>query len=321
MQTIITNLRDKINEQTLIMQQQAIKPTTRDVAVMHVVDKVEEAPKPKPEVRDVAINHRTEIDNKEEIEKQLIITNNYIKEIEQLRIENINLSNNLEELIKRHTKHVVTRGTNACEQPILYSVGTNTKKVNTRDVQVMFTPKSRDVSLTTDRFFHTRDVGLLCTLGNAEQQEKIVELEEIKRKYEFMIEESRKQIKSYRDVAQTCNLDFKEHRSVSLGCNLEPIKHTRDVSMRCNLDEEFRRLRDVCIGCNLEQKPDQKDASIFVNTYEPVIQYRTLVTEKRDFCIGVQMEDVEKTSMAKELVSLKLPKVINIFDLIIDCRD
>ena len=78
MQTIITNLRDKLNEQTLIMQQQAIKPTTRDVAVMHVVDKVEEAPKPKPEVRDVAINHRTEIDNKEEIEKQLIITNNYM---------------------------------------------------------------------------------------------------------------------------------------------------------------------------------------------------------------------------------------------------
>ena len=69
-------------------------------------------------------------------------------------------------------------------------------------------------------------------------------------------------------------------------------------------------MRDVCIGCNLEQRPEQKDASIFVNTYEPVIQYRTLVTEKRDFCIGVQMEDHEKTSMAKELVSLKLPKVI-----------
>jgi hypothetical protein len=40
MQTIITTLRDKLNEQTLIMQQQQQKPQTRDVAIMHVVDRV-----------------------------------------------------------------------------------------------------------------------------------------------------------------------------------------------------------------------------------------------------------------------------------------
>lgn len=137
MQTIITTLRDKLNEQTLIMQQQLVKPQTRDVAIMHVVDKVEEPPPPKPELRDVAINHQTVIENnKELIEKQTQIINTYIGEIEQLRIENVRLSTNLEELIKKHTKHVITRGTHAPEQPVLYSVGTNTKRTSTRDVQV-----------------------------------------------------------------------------------------------------------------------------------------------------------------------------------------
>ena len=317
MQTIITTLRDKLNEQTLIMQQQLIKPQTRDVAVMHVVDKVEEQ-RPKPEYRDVAINHRTEIDNKEEIEKQLEITNNYIKEIEILRLENTKLSSNLEELIRKHTKHVVTRGTHAPEQPVLYSVGTNTKKTCTRDVQVMFTPKSRDVSLSTDRFYHTRDVGLSCALGVAEQQEKMQELIEIRSKYELMVEESRKQIKSYRDVSLLCNLDFKEHRTVALGCNIEPCK--RDVSMRCNLDEEFRSFRDVNIGCQLDVRPEQKDASIFVNTYEPVIVHKQIVKEKRDFCANVLFEDMEKVQMAKELVALRLPKPTRDVAICVDSR-
>jgi len=58
METIITTLRDKLQEQTLILEKALLKPVTRDVAIMHVVDKVE---KPKPELRDVAINHRTEV--------------------------------------------------------------------------------------------------------------------------------------------------------------------------------------------------------------------------------------------------------------------
>lgn len=45
MQTIITTLRDQLRDQTVIMHQLQIRPVTRDVAVMHVVDKVEE-PKP-----------------------------------------------------------------------------------------------------------------------------------------------------------------------------------------------------------------------------------------------------------------------------------
>jgi len=304
MQTIITKLRDKLNEQTIIMQQQLVKPVTRDVAVMHVVDKVEE-PVVKPELRDVAINHRTEVDDKELIEKHTIITNTYIKEIEMLRIENAKLTTNLEELIKKHSKHVVTRGTHAAEQPILYSVGTNTKKNTTRDVQVMFTPKSRDVSLSTDRFYHTRDVGLMCTLGLAEQQEQMAELLEIKRKYEIEVQERVKQIKSYRDVAIVCNLDFKEQRSVSLGCNLEPVKQMRDVSLKCNLDEEFKKLRDVCIGCHLDVK-EQKDACFNVNTIEPPA--KPVVKEKRDFSMYVLLEDTEKTQMARELAVFKIPK-------------
>lgn len=40
METIITTLRDKLSEQTLILEKALIKPVTRDVAIMHVVDKV-----------------------------------------------------------------------------------------------------------------------------------------------------------------------------------------------------------------------------------------------------------------------------------------
>lgn len=40
METIITTLRDQLNEQTLILEKALQKPQTRDVAIMHVVDKV-----------------------------------------------------------------------------------------------------------------------------------------------------------------------------------------------------------------------------------------------------------------------------------------
>ena len=40
METIITTLRDKLSEQTLILEKALIKPITRDVAIMHSVDKV-----------------------------------------------------------------------------------------------------------------------------------------------------------------------------------------------------------------------------------------------------------------------------------------
>ena len=295
MQTIITTLRDKLTEQTLIMQQALVKPVTRDVAIMHVVDRVE---KPKPELRDVAINHRTEVDNKELIEKHTIITNTYIKEIETLRIENAKLASSLEELIRKHSKHVVTRGTMAQEQPVLYSVGTNTARVNTRDVQVMFTPKSRDVCLSTDRFYHTRDVALMCTMANVEQQEQMLELVEVKRKYEQMVEEKLRQVKSYRDVAIVCHMDTKEVRSVSLGCNLIESKQTRDVSMRCNLDEEFRSLRDVCIGCNMEAAKELKDVSVMANTLPPPKQ-------TKEFATNVAFEDQHKTSLELEVARLK----------------
>lgn len=163
-------------------------------------------------------------DNRELIEKQTLIINTYINEIEQLRQENVRLSTNLEELIRKHTKHVVTRGTHAPEQATLYSVGTNTKKTCTRDVQVMFTPKSRDVAMSTDKFSNTRDVGLGCALENQEHRLQIEELNEIKRKYELMVEEQLKNKKSYRDVTTLCNLDYREFRDVALGCNLYPQK-------------------------------------------------------------------------------------------------
>jgi len=220
--------------------------------------------KPKPEVRDVAINHTTVIDNKELIEKHTVITNTYIKEIETLRLENARLSSKLEELIKKHSKHVVTRGTHAPEQPALYSVGTNTAKTQTRDVQVMYTPKSRDVSLATDHFSNTRDVALTCSLADVAVERQMLELLDIKAKYERMLEERLRNVKTQRDVATVCDLGHKEWRSVSLGCNLVEVKQMRDVSMKCNLDEEFRTFRDVCIECHLDVKVKKDAKSILI---------------------------------------------------------
>ena len=297
MQTIISSLQEKINEQTILISKATARPQTRDVAIMHVVDKVEA---PKPECRDVGINHRTEMDNKELIERHTLVVNTYIKEIECLKIENARLSSSLEELIRKHSKHVVTRGTHAPEPPLRFSVATNTKPVATRDVQLMFTPKSRDVSLATDRFYYTRDVGLMCTIGLVEQQEQFMELMEIKRKYEEKVQESLRQVKAMRDVAIGCNLDFKERRDVSLMCKVNaPV---RDVALVCNLDNEFRSFRDVCVGCSLDKK-EKCDVAINVNTFEPIVIHKQVIKEKRDFCMLA--EDREKAEMAHELQVLR----------------
>jgi hypothetical protein len=146
------------------------------------------------------------------------------------------------------------------------------------------------------------------------------ELVEMRRKYEELVQMSLQKIKAYRDVATVCNLDYKEHRTVSLGCNIEILKPTRDVSLKCNLDSELKQIRDVCIGCHLDQKPIQKDACIFVDTYEPVLIEKKVV--KKDFSTYVQMEDCEKTQMARELANFKMvvPKMTRDVAISVDHR-
>ena len=267
MNTIITTLRDQLNDQTIIIQQLQLKPVTRDVAVMHVVDKVEE-PKPVKEYRDVAISHTTEVDNTELIEKHTCVVNTFIREIECLKTEKTRLATSLEELIRKHSKHVITRGTHALEQPTLYSVGTNTTRVCTRDVQLMFTPKSRDVSLCTDSVNHIRDVSIMCNMESPEQIERMHQLTEIKSLYERKVQEMHERMANMRTVSTICNMDFKESRTIGFGCNLEEIKQTRDVSQKCNLDEEQRVQCDVSIACCIDKKPEQRDAFVWVNTIE-----------------------------------------------------
>lgn len=300
METIIINLKDKLKEQTMIFEQSQIKPSTRDVAVMHVVDKLEEPPKPKPELRDVAIHHSTIDENKIIVEKQTQIINDYIREIENFRAENCHLSASLHELIKKHSKHVVTRGTFAPEQPILYSVGVNTNKATTRDVQVMYTPKSRDVCLSTDQFMHTRDVSLGCNIENIETKIQLEELNLIKKKYEHIVQENLKNLKSYRDVNILCRLDQKECRDVSLGCNMFEKKICRDVSLRCDMDKEFKKFRDVSIGVQLDRKPEQKDANIYVNISENLPQ-----PIMKDSSAMADFDDIEKSKLLKELEESK----------------
>jgi hypothetical protein len=288
--TVITKLRDQINEQNLTIIQLQTKPQTRDVAIMHVVDKVEEKT-PEKEYRDVAINHTTEVDNTEIIEKHKTIVNTYIKEIEQIKIEKAQLSTSLEELIKKHSKHVITRGTHAPDIPIMYSVGTNTKRTVTRDVQLMFTPKSRDVSLCTDSVNHIRDVGLMCTIESTEQVQKMEELLEIQRRYECKLREISEKQASLRHVSTICNLDVKESRTIGLGCDLKEVIQKRDVSMKCNLDQELRVQHDVGIGCCMEKKPEKRDAYVCTN----IIQHK----ETRSHSVTACIEDPEKVKILK----------------------
>lgn len=129
------------------------------------------------------------------------------------------MSTYIQELVRKHTKHVVTRGTYAQEKTAQYSIGTNTKKTTTRDVQVMFASKSRDVAISTDKFSSTRDVSLACYIESHEHRQLIEELNIIKRKYDLMIEEQRVK-KTYREANTFCNLDFRKFRDVALCCNL-----------------------------------------------------------------------------------------------------
>ena len=311
MTEIINTLREKLEEQTISMQ----KPATRDVAIMHQVDKIDQTPV--KQIRDVGINHRTEDEEqKVEIEKMLIhqrevITNTYVKELEVLKTENVKLSATLEDAIKKKSVHVTTRGTSALEGPVLYSVGVNTRKPLTRDVQVMFTPKSRDVAMSTDRFYYSRDVSLYCNLDQFEEMgdeqfSSLLELRTRKR----VPKEFRdvcigvnclqpEEPKVMRDVKIGVNLDIKELRHVSTGCDLDykPKILTRDASMRVNLDE--KQSRDICVGVNIQK--ETKDASMFVNTIEPVklpekpqqrnasSDTNSLYTQK-DSCVGPDLQ-------------------------------
>lgn len=322
MAAMINTLREKLDEQTLTMQ----KPPTRDVAVMHQVDKVEQknlvsrGTEYKVPMRDVAINHVTEDEQqKAEIEsfmaQQKVITNNYIRELEVLKKENVQLSATLEEALKKRVTHVTTRGTSTPDGPQLFSVGVNTQSPAKRDVQVMFTPKSRDVSLSTDRFNFTRDVNLYCNLDHYEDygEECVSALSLLKGRKKTGPKEYRDvcigvnclpqpEQKVLRDVKIGVNMDkLKELRDVSIGCQLDykPKVQTRDVSMRVNFDEmEKKQYRDACVGIQKEMH----DASIFVNTIEPVklpekpqmksvwLDTSTLHAYK-DSCVGPDLKD------------------------------
>lgn len=244
----------------------------------------------------MAISHTTEVDNSEIIEKHNTIVNEYIKQVECLRIENARLSCELKDLIARTSKHVVTRGTCTPEQPALYSVGTNTKRVLTRDVQLMFTPKSRDVSLCTDSVNHIRDVAIMCSLDSAEHAQKMEELIQVRRKYEHHIEEIHQRVSNMRTVSTVCNLDFKESRTIGLGCNLEEVKTKRDVALKCNLDQEQRVQCDVAIACCMDRKPEQRDAQCFAVEHK----------ETRHFATHANLEDPDKLRMNRELEDLRV---------------
>ncbi len=340
MASMITNLQEKLDEQTLVMQ----KPSTRDVAIMHVVDKIDVAPVA-VEKRDVAINHRTDDD---ELIRSLLasqkheLATTYIRELDVLKLENQKLSTTLDEAIKRQSKSVVTRGTHACEEPPqLYSVGCMTQALQTRDVQVMFTPKCRDVALSTDRFNYTRDVSLYCNMDSYDDigNEQISTLFELKkyglnRKRRYGQQGLRDVCvgvnlvdtpKVTRDVKCGVNLECKEVRDVSIGCAIDVRPSTRDVCMAVNLDE--RQMRDVCCGSNNDQYGNTKDACIFVNLIEPVckpevkhVNMQTVIghqqtttststcTERRDdrdFAVNVSLDDVEKVDLRDEVNRLQ----------------
>jgi hypothetical protein len=138
----------------------------------------------------------------------------------------------------------------------------------------------------------------MCSIETPEQVARMEELVEMKRRYERKIVEIEERVSSMRHVSTICNMDFKESRTIGMGCNLEEVRQTRDVSLKCNLDEEQRAAKcHVSVNCSL--RPEQRDA--YVNTcveQKRIVETRTSATHA---CI----EDPQVAHMSRELERLR----------------
>ncbi|CAF2768137.1 unnamed protein product [Rotaria sp. Silwood2] len=245
--TILTN-----HEQIHTQQ----KPLTREVAMQHIVEQDQPPPLPpkQRQQRDVAINHRTEYDEDEE--KQIEIVRRKLEEIKNFYTERIYF---LEERILEQEKDI-ERLTEPKQQ----------RHVNTQCQPIM-----QDRALVTDTFRSVRDVALTCHLQPtlpAPVAHRDVNLQ--CNTDEFI---------QKRDVWMEAIPDVPTKRDVAIGVsiNITPDKHFRDVGTHVNFDYKPEICqRDVAIMFAPEpiQKNDRatntqhiqtREFGAFANTIEP----------------------------------------------------
>ncbi|CAF1136886.1 unnamed protein product [Rotaria sp. Silwood1] len=248
-----TSITIRTNHEQIHTQQ---KPLTREVAMQHIVE--EDQPPPLPpkqrQQRDVAINHRTEYDEDEE--KQIEIVRRKLEEIQNFYTERIYF---LEEKIFEQEKDI-ERLTEPKQQ---------------RHVNTQCQPTMQDRALVTDTFRSVRDVALTCHLqptlpGPVSHRDVNLQCNTD----EFI---------QKRDVWMEALPDVPIKRDVAIGVsiNVTPDKHFRDVGTHVNFDYKPEICqRDVAIMFAPEpiEKYDRatntqhiqtREFGAFANTIEP----------------------------------------------------
>ncbi|CAF3330091.1 unnamed protein product [Rotaria socialis] len=249
----ITSITIQTNQEQVHMQQ---KPSTREVSMQHMVE--EDQPPPLPpkqrQQRDVAINHRTEYDDDEE--KQVEIVRRKLDDIQNFYNERIHF---LEDKILEQEKNIERL----------------TEPKSQRHVNTQCQPTMQDRALVTDTFRSVRDVALTChlqpTLPDPVAHRDVnlqCDTDDIIRKRDAWIE-TLPDVPMKRDV------------SIGVSINITPDKHFRDVGTHVNFDYKPEICqRDVATMFTPEpiEKNDRasntqliqtRDFGAFANTIEP----------------------------------------------------
>ncbi|CAF0880180.1 unnamed protein product [Adineta ricciae] len=243
-------------EQHHVHHPQSVKPSTREVAMQHIVE--DEKPPPLPpkqrQQRDVAISHTTEYDDDDE--KQTEIVRRKLEEIKHFYTERIHF---LEDRILEQERDI----DRLCEP----------KKQ--RHVNTQCQPTMQDRALVTDTIRSVRDVALTCHLqptlpGPVGHRDVSLQCNT----NEFI---------QKRDVWMEALPDVPIKRDVSIGVSLDVSsdKHYRDVGTHVNFDYKPEvRQRDVAImfvpepilkhdRASNTQVVQTREFGAFVDTIEP----------------------------------------------------
>ncbi|CAF0844927.1 unnamed protein product, partial [Didymodactylos carnosus] len=242
-----------------IIQQQQLhqKPSTREVAMMHVVEEPKEVylidhppplpPKQYQQQRDVAISHITEeYDFGEDNEReQADIIKRKLEDIKNYYTERIHI---LEDKIYEQEREI-----ELLNEP-----------KSQRHVSMQCQPLMTDRALVTDTFRSVRDVALTCHLIDDVKEEVIYK----------------------RDVNLQCNLnDFIQQRDVWIEVN-EPKEQkptVRDVSIgvQLNLQPDIH-YRDVATHVNFDYKPEikQRDVAVMIQPEQKLMNDKSSNTQQ-----------------------------------------
>ncbi|CAF2854707.1 unnamed protein product [Rotaria sp. Silwood2] len=233
-----------------------LKPQTREVAMQHIVE--DEKPPPLPpkqrQQRDVAISHRTEYDDDDE--KQAEIVRRKLEEIKNYYTERIHY---LEDRILEQEK----------------DIDRLTEPKSQRHVNTQCQPTMHDRALVTDTFRSVRDVALTCHLQPTLPGPVAYR--------DVNLQCNRYDLIQQRDVSMEVVPDIPIKRDVSIGVSIGVTsdKHYRDVATHVNFDYKPEiRQRDVAVMIVPEpiQKHDRssnthiiqtREFGAFANTIEP----------------------------------------------------